>query len=89
MYAPAVIESAPATATVEPAISTVTASPNAPKKPLTAPRISTSPSLSPRKMSRTRWGLIRRAACPVTTASSCLNSSSSTSRTAPPSGPSA
>ncbi len=81
------MDSAPATATVDPAIRTVVALLNAAKNPLTAPRISTRPSFRPRKMSRTRCGLSRSSAADVTTASSCLNSSSRIPRTAPPSGP--
>jgi hypothetical protein len=51
------MESAPATATVIEAMSTAVAFPSAAKKPLTAPRISMSPSFKPRKMLRTRSGL--------------------------------
>ena len=85
--APAAMDNAPATATVTPAASTETELPKAAKKPLTAPRISTRPSFSPRKMLRTRAGLSRRSASPITTASSCSNSSSRMLRTAAPRGP--
>jgi len=57
IQAPAAIDKAPATATVSPATRTASEFPNAAKKPLTAPRISTRPSFSPRKISRTRAGL--------------------------------
>ena len=82
------MESAPATAVVEAAIRTMTASPKAPKKPLTAPRISTNPSFNPRKMLRIFSGLIFRSVNRVTRTSSCLNSSMRMSLSASPSGPS-
>src|SRR6059036_1920531 len=80
------MDSAPATPTVKPAVTTATELLKAAKNPLTAPRISTSPSLRPRKRLRTISGLMRGSPpSAVTTMSSCLNSSSSTSRTAAPS----
>src|SRR5438309_8041046 len=51
IQAPAAIDKAPATDTVSPATRTASEFPNAAKKPLTAPTISTRPSFSPRDVS--------------------------------------